>query len=202
MLTRRWRQRVPLVLLLILMSKIDLLRSAVEIVKSVCLCVLHTRLRSPVLPTSPSTRLSSSPRASLGNCRILWQSTLYGPILLSRCNFLFHIHLSPQRLASQLCIRNSCCAALGWKQHRMDARMKWWETCCCQPNRGGTGSGTGIVLAAEGKCCTWKIQCFYLLLWTVFSFLFFLHSPEALKTGNDFRSLQLHSDWFFKGTKQ
>lgn len=142
--------------------------------------MLCTRLRSPVLPTSPSTRLSSSPRASLGNCRIPWQSTLYGPILLGRCNFLFHIHLSLQRLASQLCIRNSCCAALGWKQHRMDARMKWWEASCYQPNRGGTGSGTGIVLAAEGKCCTWKIQCFVSCFGRFFIY-FFLMFPRGFE---------------------
>lgn len=150
-----------------------------------CICE-NTRLWSLSLPTSPSTRLISFPGAALANCRIIWQSTLYEHILLNCCNFLFAIHLSLQRLAPQLCIRNSCCGVLGWSQYRKDARMKWWENVLLPAKQWRYGKWDWYCSGCKGKCCTWKIQCFMVSIIYLFLFFFPPRCPEALKPGNDF----------------
>lgn len=148
------------------MSWNNLLSFTLVIVKSICLCG-GTRLWSLVLPKSLSTRLISSPWATLVNCKNIWQRALYEHILLSCCNFLFHIHMLLRRLAPHLRIRNSCCGVLGWNQGCEDEMMG--KMCCYQPNHGGTGSGAGIVLA-QRNILYLKDSVFYSIL---FCFCFF-----------------------------
>lgn len=67
-------------------------------------------------------------------------------------------------------------------------RMQGWndgKMCCYQPNHGGTGSWTGIVLAAKENVALerFSVLCF---LFIYFIFIFFPHCPEPLKPGNDF----------------
>lgn len=95
-------------------------------------------------------------------------------------NVLFAIHLSLQRLAPQLCIRNSCCGVLGRVQYRKDARMKWWENVLLPAKPWRCGKWDWYCSGCKGNCCTWKIHCFMVSIYLFFWFFFF---PSTLSKG-------------------
>lgn len=143
----------------------------------------NTRPRSLILPTGPSTRLISFPWAPLANCRIIWQRTLYEHILLNRCKFSF-CYPSVSATFGTAALYQKQLLWCSWTgsipKGRKDEMIG--KMCCYQPNHGGVGSGTGIVLAAKENVALERFTVLWFRFISFFDFWFFFF-PSTLSRG-------------------